>query len=390
MKYLTIIIALLLFSCKPNADKPAVTVDDLFREAVNEVEGLPNQVAQWITIDGQIDMPHIVLVSGDEEYRSEEAMPQLAKILSEHHGFNCTVLFAQDPEKPGIVDANHGTNIPGLEALKTADMMVLFTRFRALPDDQMKHIDDYLMTGKPVLGIRTATHAFHYKDAETSDSKYLHYANFYKGDDEWKDGFGRLVLGEHWVNHHGHHGHQSTRGITAPGADGHPILNGITDGDIWGPSDVYGVRLPLPGDSQPLVLGQVINRPGEQDENDPLLGMRSTDSEMAIEKDGKDKDGNPIKINLKDPLMPIVWTKSYQLPEGKKGQAIATTIGSSTDMLSEGVRRMMVNSVFWGLKKAVPAAANVDVVGTYEPSRFAFHDDAHWDEKNMIIATLAK
>ena len=75
----------------------------------------------------------IVLVSGDEEYRSEEAMPQLAKILSERHGFNCTVLFAQDPKKPGIIDPNYSSNIPGLEKLQNADLMILFTRFRSLP-----------------------------------------------------------------------------------------------------------------------------------------------------------------------------------------------------------------------------------------------------------------
>ena len=32
------------------------------------------------------------------------------------------------------------------------------------------------------------------------------------------------------------------------------------DGEIWGSTDVYGVRLPLPGDSKPLVLGQVTAR----------------------------------------------------------------------------------------------------------------------------------
>ena len=90
---------------------------------------------QWLTFHGKNqESKHIVLVSGDEEYRSEEALPQLAKILSKHHGFKCTVLFAQDPEKPGIVNANYVKNIPGLESLEKADMMVIFTRFRALPD----------------------------------------------------------------------------------------------------------------------------------------------------------------------------------------------------------------------------------------------------------------
>ena len=101
----------------------------------------------------------VVLISGDEEYRSEEAMPMLAGILSRHHGFNCRVVFAIDP-KSGLVDPNNRTNIPGLEVLNEADLMIIGTRFRALPDNQMVHIDSYLKTGKPVIGMRTATHAF--------------------------------------------------------------------------------------------------------------------------------------------------------------------------------------------------------------------------------------
>lgn len=343
---------------------------------------------QWLSLEGSQDMPHVVLISGDEEYRSEEALPQLAKILNKHHGFNCTVLFAQDPSQPSMVNGNYSYNIPGLEALETADMMVIFTRFRALPDEQMKYIDDFLLAGKPVLGIRTATHAFHYKDPE-SQSKYLHYGNYHQSEDAWNGGFGRLVLGEHWISHHGLHGHQSTRGITAPGAEGHPILRGIANGEIWGPTDVYGVRLPLPGDAKPVVLGQVIKRAGELDERDPLLGMSATDTELVTEKELKDGD-KITTINPNDPMMPIVWVKSYQLPEGQRGRAIATTIGSSTDMLTEAVRRLLVNAVYWGLEKEVPDRAKVNLVGDYQPSRFAFHDDAYWQSRRLMIEHLAE
>src|SRR5262245_181123 len=100
----------------------------------------------WLTIpggDGPGKGKHIVLVSGDEEYRYEETLPQLAKILSKHHGFTCTVLFAIDP-KDGTINPNVTTNIPGLEKLKDADLMVIFTRFRNLPDEQMKPIVDYV------------------------------------------------------------------------------------------------------------------------------------------------------------------------------------------------------------------------------------------------------
>jgi hypothetical protein len=95
----------------------------------------------WVVSEGS-DGPgkgkHVVLVSGDEEYRSEEALPQLAKILATHHGFKCTVLFAVG--KDGTIDPNRSDNIPGLEALRTADLMIIATRFRDLPDDQMKKV----------------------------------------------------------------------------------------------------------------------------------------------------------------------------------------------------------------------------------------------------------
>ncbi len=146
---------------------------------------------------------NIVLISGDEEYRSEESLPQLAKILSLRQGFRCTVLFAID-RKDGTINPNQLDNIPGLEALDSADLMVILTRFRELPDDQMKHIVDYLNSGKPVVGIRTATHAFHFKPGST----YAQYSW-----DAPDGGFGRLVLGETWITHHGQHGKQSTRGV---------------------------------------------------------------------------------------------------------------------------------------------------------------------------------
>src|SRR5262249_37588600 len=127
---------------------------------------------------------HIVLISGDEEYRSEEAIPQLAKILAKHHGFNCTVLFAID-RKDRTINPNQTDNIPGLEALKQADLMVIFTRFRDLPDEQMKHIVDYVESGRPIVGLRTATHAFNIKDGKKTYAKYSFNSK------AWDGGFGR-------------------------------------------------------------------------------------------------------------------------------------------------------------------------------------------------------
>lgn len=326
----------------------------------------------WVVYEGK-DGPghgkHVVLVSGDEEYRSEEALSQLGKILARHHGFQCTVLFAIDPTT-GAIDPNNQTNIPGLEALKTADLMIIFTRFRALPDEQMQQIDDYLKTGRPVIGIRTATHAFQFR----GPNQWAHYGNGYRGErTEWADGFGRLVLGEKWISHHGSHRHESTRGLIAPGAQKHPITRGINDGDVWGPSDVYGVRLPLPGDSHPLLLGQVMQRKGEYDAEDPFCGMRPD-------------DGPPVKGKKNDPMMPIAWTKTYQIPGGEPGRSFTSTLGAATDLAAEGSRRLLVNAVYWCLKMedAVPATGTkVELVGQYQPTPFGGKPGTYWADRKL-------
>ena len=305
----------------------------------------------WLVVEGGEGLgkgKNVVLLSGDEEYRSEEALTQLAKILAKHHGFTCTVLYAIDPAT-GEISPNKTDNIPGLKSLQKADLVVIATRFRNLPDEQMNEIDDYLRAAKPVVGMRTATHAFNIP----KERAYAHYGNDYKGEKkEWVDGFGRFVLGEKWISHHGHHGQESTRGLVASEAKDHPILRGIHDGDIWGPTDVYGVRLPLPGDSQPLVMGQV------------LEGMTA---------DSKPVDGNDAKKNA--PMMPVAWVKTYGVEGGPRGRVFTTTMGSSTDMASEGVRRMLVNACAWavGLEKKIPEKSVVDVVGTFVPTPFGFN-----------------
>jgi type 1 glutamine amidotransferase len=279
---------------------------------------------------------HIVLVSGDEEYRSEEGLPQLGKILAVRHGFTCTALFAVNPAD-GTIDPNNRRNIPGLEALKSADLMIIATRFRDLPDEQMRHIAEYIDAGKPVIGMRTATHAFDIPEGKT-------YSRYHWQSKQWRQGFGRQVLGETWINHHGHHGVESTRGVIAPGMADNPIVRGCQD--IWAPTDVYTVRLPLPGNCQPLILGEV------------LTGMKPTDP--------------PVEGRKNDPMMPVAWTKTYRGASGNVGRVFTTTMGAAVDLQSEGLRRLLVNATYWcvGLEDKIPAKANVDLVGQYQPSWF--------------------
>jgi hypothetical protein len=288
--------------------------------------------------DGPGKGKNVVLISGDEEYRSEEGLPQLAKILAKRHGFTCTVLFAIDPED-GTINPNTTTNIPGLEALDNADLMICLLRFRDLPDEQMKHVVDYVESGRPVIGMRTATHAFAIKSSKT----YAHYDWQSK---EWPQGFGRQVLGETWINHHGAHGSESTRGIIAEDMKDHPIVRGIHDGDIWGPTDVYEVRLPLPGDSKPLVLGQV------------LAGMTP--------------DAPPVEGKKNDPMMPVAWIKTFTGKAGKPARIFTTTMGAAEDLLSAGTRRMLVNASYWavGLEGKIPAESDVSIVGEFKPHHY--------------------
>ena len=302
----------------------------------------------WLTFpggDGPCKGKKVVLVSGDEEYRSEEVMPQLGQILAKHHGFDCTVLFAIDP-KDGAIQPNVNNNIPGLEKLKDADLLILFTRFRNLPDDQMKHFADYIESGKPIVGLRTATHAFN-----LSGGSYKKYTWGNK-DKDYDGGFGRQVLGETWVAHHGSHNKEGTRGIVAKGEDTNPILKGIDAGSIFGTTDVYTAK--PAGDSKVLVYGEVTE---------------------TLKPDSKAVAG---KKN--NPMMPVAWTKTYKTESGKTAKIFTTTMGCADDLSHEGTRRMLVNASYWalGMEDKIADKSKVDLVGEYKPTPFRAKKNEDW------------
>ncbi len=293
---------------------------------------------------------HIVFISGDEEYRSEEALPMLAKILAFRHGFRCTVLFAIDPET-GLIDPNEQTNIPGLEALDDADLMVMSLRFRELPDESMKHIVDFYERGGPIVALRTSTHAFNY--SRRPDSPYAHWS-FNSG--KWRGGFGQQVLGDTWISHHGHHGAESTRGVIEPAGAEHPVLRGVAD--VWGPTDVYGI-VHLPEDATVLLRGQV------------LAGMKPDDGPVAGEKN--------------DPMMPLAWVRTYRQENGTTNRVFCTTMGASSDLACEDLRRLVVNACLWGLgmEESIGERTDVATVGPFEPTMFGFSNDQHWTDKGL-------
>lgn len=277
---------------------------------------------------------HIVLLAGDEEYRSEECLPMLARILAQRHGFKCTVLFSINPSD-GTLDPVNQTNVPGLSILSSADLVVCQFRFRELPDADMKHFVDYLQSGKPIIALRTATHAFAY-----SRNKQSPYAKWSWDSKEWPGGFGQQVLGETWISHHGNHGSESTRGLIDGLNAKHPVLRGVSD--LWGPTDVYGITHLKPTDTV-LVHGLT------------LKGMKPDDA-----------------ANWQKSLMPIVWTRDYVWENGKTTRALTSTFASAVDFQSEDLRRLVVNGCFWLTGLDVPAKADVTVVGDYAPGYFGF------------------
>lgn len=301
-----------------------------------------NAKQQWLTMDGK-EGPgkgkRVVLVAGANEYNPETGLPLLARILAERHGFDCTVCFTLN--KAGQIDPNTSDNLPGLEALDHADLMIILARFTHPTDEQMKHVVQYLESGRPVIGLRTATHAFAFP--RNSESVYKKFSWDNK-DPAFDGGFGRQVLGETWITHHAPNGATSTRGLFAPGVADDPILRGVSDGEIWGSTGVYGIRLPLLSNCKPLLFGQVI--------------------------DGGKPTGKPVVGKLNDPMMPIAWTRTYSLVRGKTGRVFTTTMGSADDLIkSAALRRVVVNAAYWatGMEDKIPAKADVDLVGNSLP-----------------------
>ncbi len=300
------------------------------------------QDPRWLTYPGK-EGPgkgkHVVLVAAEQEYRSEQSMPMFARLLAERHGFDCTVLFALDPD--GMVDPSRPVHskeeaiehdIPGLEHLAGADAVIWFSRLLTLPEKQLEQIYAYLDSGKPLIGLRTANHGFIAWDYSVDGTKAR---------------FGEDVLGGSFRAHHGRWHQDSTRGVIVEGQQQHPILRGVSD--VWGPSDVYRTYPEggsLPADCTALLMGQ------------PLTGRNHDD---------------PPNTDL-IPL-PVAWAKTWTGNGGKTSRVFHSTMGSARDFESAGMRRMVLNALLWGLglEGEIDGEANVDIVGPYAPLHSGFN-----------------
>jgi type 1 glutamine amidotransferase len=294
-------------------------------------------------VDGPGKGKLIVLITADQEYRSEQSLPMLAGILSKHYGFDCTVLFGVneaglvDPTAPvypekGKESEFKAHNIPGLEHLAKADMMIFATRLQTLPEEQMKAFAAYFDSGKPFMSLRTGNHGFRSPLPYVIDGKKVTLTE---------------ILGGTFLGHHGNWSADSTRGDIIPEQKDHPLLKGVKD--IWGLTDVY--RTYREGESLPagctaLVMGQ------------PLIGRV------------QGGESNPKK----EPL-PVVWVKDWKTSQGKAARVIHCTMGSAKDLENPGLRRLVVNGAFWGLamEDQIQTDRSVEPISEYKPLSSGFN-----------------
>jgi len=294
----------------------------------------PPHAVTYEGADGVGAGKHIVYLASDHEYRGEETLPALARILAKRYGFKCTVLFGLDENDEYIVPGS--SNIRGLDVLADADLMVVFFRFINMPDEEMQHIVDYVESGRPIVGLRTSTHAFKIPKGR----KFHHYTWDYPKDD-FRKGFGRQILGETWVSHYGDNHKQSSIVALAYGEKDHPILRGA--GAMHVQAGAYTADPLEPAD----ILAHAI-----------VLDGRKPDAPVDIDKD----------------IVPVAWTREIETPSGNTARVFTTTQGASEDIVNEGFRRMLVNAHLWcmGMDDAIEADNPVDLVGPYHPTTFSF------------------
>lgn len=242
--------------------------------------------------------PLVVFVTGDHEYSSEATMPLIAAELEKNYGMRVKVLKSSP-------DQNAEENIPGMEALKDADLAVFFLRWRRLPAEQVKYIDDYLKLGKPVVGFRTSTHSFNYPKGHLLE--------------RW-NAFGEFALGAPpgWGGpaNHTHCGHNCSTDVSIiKEAANHPILTGV-DPSFHVRSWLYKVLPDYPAKGSTwLLMGKAVNaeKPGFVDN-------------------------------------PVAWT--WKTPAG--GRVFTTTMGHPEDFDVEPFQRLVINAIHWALGKPVP------------------------------------
>ncbi len=231
--------------------------------------------------------PHLVIVSAEREYRTEETLPAFAR---QHLGrtFRVSYVFA---------NANERNDLPGIEVLRDADLALISVRRRVLPPEQMQVIRDFVAAGKPIVGVRTANHAFSLRKQEPPAG----YQDWTQWDHE--------IIGGNYSNHYG--SGPAVRVSMAPGAEQHVILRGVDAAKLVSHGSLYVVH-PLVAGATPLLMGAVEGHPAE----------------------------------------PVAWT--HHTPTG--GRVFYMSIAHADDFAQEGINRLLSNALHWAAGITPPNA----------------------------------
>lgn len=230
---------------------------------------------------------HIVFMIGEDEYRTEETLPKFAEDELKSKGYGITIIHA---------DGGNKNDFRGItEALKKADLLFLSVRRRTPLKEQLDAVRAHLEAGKPLVGIRTASHAFALRPKDKLEDPKLAI---------WQE-FDPEVLGGHYTGHYGA-GPKSV--ITAaPGAKNHPILSGVNVASLVGNASLYKVS-PLVKEARPLLIGTIPDQPAE----------------------------------------PVAWTHLYG---PKRARVFYTSLGNVEDFGNGEFRKLLANAVRWALGK---------------------------------------
>ena len=246
--------------------------------------------------------PHVVFVVGLPHYSPELTMPVFAKEL-ERFGFRTTIVMGE-----GNSEKKTKNVLPGIEALKDADLAIFFMRFLTLPDDEWQPIEDYLKSGKPVIGLRTASHAFNYKPDHPRFN--------------WNDDFGRRVLGTPYVVHQS----GTTDCTVVPKYKKHPIMSHLTKTNWTSPGTLYLTRL-QPG-CQALVTGTGKGKNRLLEKRYGVIQVNESESDVVA----------------------WAWKNEWG------GKVFGTSFGHPGDFAEESFNRMFINSVCWATDQPIPPA----------------------------------
>ncbi|MCB1123237.1 MAG: ThuA domain-containing protein [Verrucomicrobiae bacterium] len=246
--------------------------------------------------------PHVVIVVGTQHYSPERSMPLFAKEL-ERFGFEVSLVQCKgDPEQKDY------RVLPGIEVLAEADIAIFFCRFLTLDDYEFSYFHDYITSGKPVVGLRTATHSFLYPKGHKWEN--------------WNEDFGRRAMGNPYIVHQS----GTTACEVLENNPQHPVLSHVKEKTFTSTGSLYLTRLE-PG-VVPLVVGtgmgksRLLNKP-----SGPLITSE-------VERD----------------IVAWVWENEWG------GQVFGTSFGDPGDFAVESIVRILVNGVCWAAGQPLPAA----------------------------------